>query len=138
MKKIVIFVFFLFNFFNAKAQLNEVVNVRLISMIELIANSEIHHDEKIITTGYFKYSGGDMGVIFLSEETSNYNLTKNAFVVYFSNDNLKNLKLKELNNHYIEISGYFNANNKGYLNYYDGSISYIESLNGLLKWRKQK
>ena len=128
MKKIVLLLIFISSI-SIQAQGN--IDDGRYSIIELIANPEKYNGKRVSICGFFSYTGGDLGAIYISKDDKTYRIAKNAFIIYFSNDNLGNLDLKSLNNHFIVINGYFNPKIKGFSNYFSGSlnsVTYIEEI----------
>jgi hypothetical protein len=104
----------------------------LISMVQLLADPQKYHGKQVQVIGFahFEFEGN---AIYLSKEDHDYGITKNGLwlAVAGSKDGGE---LRDLNNSYVVVEGTINAEMKGHMGMWSGSI---ENITLLKRWAKR-
>jgi len=90
-----------------------------VSIVQLIANSEKYHGKKVIITGYLNLEFEGNGIYLHKDDYLN-SVYKNGLWC-----NINIVKYEKFNKKYVVIEGVFNANNKGHMGLWSGSIEKI-------------
>jgi hypothetical protein len=107
----------------------------LVSLIQVIANPKEFHGKQIQVIGFahFEFEGNG---IYLNREDYQYGLYKNGLWLSMPKTDKTNLdKYREMNNSYAIVEGTFNAEFKGHMGVFNGSI---ENITKLQRWAKAK
>jgi hypothetical protein len=99
-------------------------------MVQLLADPQKFHGQRVQVIGFahFEFEGN---AIYLSKEDYDYGITKNGLWLSTSKDSGDP---RELNNSYLVVEGTLNAEMKGHLGLWSGSI---ENITVLRRWAKK-
>ncbi len=98
-------------------------NIQTLSLIEVIANAQEYDGKAIRVVGFLNLEF-ESKALYLSRDDAQHSVTKNALWVELE----KWTEYKKFNKHYVLIEGIFDANNKGHLQLYSGSLTHIKRL----------
>ena len=99
----------------------EMENIESVSIIELIANSDKYHNKKIRVVGFLNLDF-ESKALYLSSSDYEHSITKNA--IWVSVD--KSGEYKKFNKQYVLVDGVFDAESKGHLKLYSGTIMDVD------------
>ena len=92
-----------------------------ISIIELICNPDKYDGKKVMFEGYLNL-GFENSAIYLHQEDSEHLLTKNGLWIILNDYLNVNINLKEFDNQYVQIYGFFDSKGEGHMNAFSGTI----------------
>ncbi|SEN56058.1 hypothetical protein [Niastella yeongjuensis] len=98
-----------------------------VSLVKLIANPEKYNGKRIQVIGYLhlEFEGK---AIYLHEEDFKHAISENSFWVNFSSKLAEKQDLKKFNNKYVIVIGTFNANERGHMGMFGGTLDNIVRL----------
>lgn len=100
-----------------------------VSLLALVATPERFHHRHVQVTGYLKL-GFENNVLYLSKEASRFGDSESA--IWVDIEGIQNRRLQDLNGRYVIIAGTFNAENRGHLGGFAGTLENIFRLD---KWK---
>lgn len=102
-----------------------------VSLIELISNKTNFHGKTALAEGY-AVIGFENISLSLTKDNAEYGITKNGVWIDFEEQFLKTNDIRKLNGKWIFVVGKFDANEKGHLGLWSGSVTDINRV-GLLR-----
>lgn len=127
---IVLLIAFQYAYAQDNPHVDQSLNIRYVSIINLIANPSRYHDATVRVIGHMRTSSKGTAV-YLTRSDASYEITKNGLWVNFD-ESLESRK-DELDLELCGVVGTFNANDRGPQGLWNGSFTKVIAIGPLNK-----